>query len=397
MRTTWVPGADSTGYGADNLPYGVFARAGEPPRVGVRVGRWVLDLAGALGDPEFAAPSLGPFMARGSTAWRATRAKVAGMLAADKGRAAAEPHLVPLSEVRLLRPFETADYTVFQGSAEHAAAVQNLLRPGTGLPDRWYRQPVGRHGRAGALTASGCGVRRPAGQRARAGGGAPHVGPSTRMDAEAHLGFVVGVPTSPGRSVPVSGFVEHVFGAVLAADFNARDIEAWEGLPLGPLTGASFAVPVSPWVVPTDALGAARFAGRAQAPPPLPNLARVADWGLRVRFEVRLNGDVVSRPQYAAMYWTPDQLLAHLTANGAALRTGDLYTSGAVSGGEEGRRGSLLELESAGEAPLRLSGGAARGYLEDGDTVGIRAWAQGMGGGLIRLGEVGATVLPAED
>ncbi|MDT0304135.1 fumarylacetoacetate hydrolase family protein [Streptomonospora wellingtoniae] len=397
MRTTWVPAADSAGYGADNLPYGVFARAGEPPRVGVRVGRWVLDLAGVLGDPVFAAPSLGPFMARGSTAWRATRAKVAGMLAADKGRAAAEPHLVPLSQVRLLCPFEAADYTVFQGSAEHAAAVQGLLRPGTSLPAPWFRQPSGRHGRAGALTACGRGVRRPGGQHAGPGGPTPQVGPSTRVDAEAHLGLVVGVPTSPGRRVPVSGFVEHVFGAVLVADFNARDVEAWEGLPLGPLTGSSFSVPVSPWVVPTDALGAARFAGRAQAPPPMPNLARVADWGLRVRFEVRLNGDVVSRPQYAAMYWTPDQLLAHLTANGAALRTGDLFTSGAVSGGVEGQRGSLLERESAGEAPVRLSGGAARSYLEDGDTVGIRAWARGMGGGPIRLGEVGATVLPSEE
>ncbi|MFD0777063.1 fumarylacetoacetase, partial [Streptomonospora algeriensis] len=153
MRTTWVPGADEAGYGADSLPYGVFVRDGAAPRVGVRIGPWVLDLVGALGGPEFEAPSLNRFMARGSTAWRATRAKVSGMLAAEKGRAAAEPHLVPLSQVELLCPFEVGDHAVFQGAAEHAACVQRLLRPGTVLPERWYRQPVGRHGRAGAVAA----------------------------------------------------------------------------------------------------------------------------------------------------------------------------------------------------------------------------------------------------
>ncbi|MFD0776882.1 fumarylacetoacetate hydrolase family protein, partial [Streptomonospora algeriensis] len=222
---------------------------------------------------------------------------------------------------------------------------------------------------------------RPVGQYAHSDGTGPLVGPSTRVDAEAHLGFVVGVPTSLGRSVPVGGFVEHVFGVVLMADFNARDFQAWEGLPLGSLAGSSFAAPVSPWVLPTDALGAARFRGREQSPPPMPHLARPADWGLRIRVEIALNGEVVSRPPYGAMYWTPDQLLAHLTGNGAALRTGDLYTSGAVSGGERGQRGSLLELEEAGEAPLRLSDGSARSFLRDGDTVRIGAWAPGMGGG----------------
>lgn len=395
MRTTWVPGADEAGDGADNLPYGVFMHDGAAPRVGVRVGEWVLDLAGALGDPEFEECSLNRFMARGSTAWRATRAKVTGMLAAEKWRAAAEPHLVPLSQVELLPPFSVGDRAVFHGSAEHAACVQRLSRPETGdLPERWYRQPVGRHGRAGAVAASGRGIRRPAGQCADRDGTGPRMEASTRVDAEAHLGFVVGMPTPPGRSVPVSGFVEHVFGAVLMADFSARDVEAWEA---GPLTGTSFAAPLSPWVLPTDALGAARFRGRRQSPAPMPHLARIADWGLRIRFEIALNGEVVSRPPYGAMYWTPDQLLAHLTGNGAALRTGDLYTSGAVSGGEPGQRGSLLELEGAGEAPLRLSGGSVRSYLQDGDTVEVGAWAQGMGGGVIRLGEVSATLLPAGD
>ncbi|QBI53186.1 fumarylacetoacetate hydrolase family protein [Streptomonospora litoralis] len=394
MQTTWVPGADASGYGADNLPYGVFAPPGSPPRVGVRVGEWVLDLAGALGDPAFDAPTLSPFMARGSTAWRATRAKVSGMLGAEKGRAAAEPHLVPLSRVELLQPFDVADYVVFQGAAEHAACEYSLLRPGAALPEAWYLQPAGRHGRAGAVAVSGTGIRRPVGQLA-APGEDPVLGCSEWVDVEAQLGFVVGVPTSPGRTVPVGDFAEHVFGVVLVQDWSARDIEEWESAPLGPLAGASFAASVSPWVVPTDALGAARFSGREQAPEPMAHLRRAADWGLRIGLEFAVNGGIVSRPPGALLYWTPDQLLAHLTGNGAALRTGDLFTSGAVSGGEPGEGGSLLELTAGGKEPLRLADGSVRSSIADGDRVDVGAWARGMGGGLIRLGEVGAPLRPA--
>ncbi|MBB6170690.1 fumarylacetoacetase [Nocardiopsis mwathae] len=396
MTTTWVPGADASGFGADNLPYGVFSRGGAEPRVGVRVGDYVLDLAGALGDPEFFAASLNPFMARGSTTWRSVRAKLTGMLTSEEGRPAAEPHLVPLAEAELRMPFEVADYVDFYCSLEHASNVGRIFRPDEApLKPNWKHLPVGYHGRSGTVVKSGTDIVRPTGQLKPRGAEEPLFGPSARLDIEAELGFVVGTPTPLGRSVPVGDFAEHVFGAVLVNDWSARDIQAWEYVPLGPFLGKSFATSVAPWVVPLEALGAARFAGRAQDPEPLPYLKRVADWGLDLAFEVELNGEVVSRPPYAAMYWTPDQMLAHLTCNGASLRTGDLYASGTVSGAERGQRGSLLELSWGGGEPLAFADGSTRTFLEDGDTVRISATAPGMGGGSISLGEVTGTVRSA--
>ncbi|WP_046471495.1 fumarylacetoacetase [Allosalinactinospora lopnorensis] len=395
MTTTWVSGADESGYGADNLPFGVFSHAGDPPRVGVRVGDYVLDLAALLGDPEFSAATLNPFMARGSTAWRATRAKVSGMLTKEAGRALAEPHLVPLSEVRLQAPFDVADYVDFYCSLEHAGNVGRIFRPDSEpLNPNWRHLPVGYHGRAGTVVSSGTGIVRPAGQRRPPGVEYPMFEPSRRLDVEAELGFVVGSPTSLGRAVPVEDFAEHVFGVVLVNDWSARDIQAWEYVPLGPFLGKSFATSISPWVVPLDALGAARIAGREQEPEPLPYLKRVADWGLDLAIELRLNGEVVSRPRYASMYWTPDQMLAHMTSNGAALRTGDLYASGTISGPLPGQRGSLLELTWGGTKPLTLADGSTRTFLEDGDTFTISGSAHGMGGGTISLGEVTGTVQP---
>ncbi|PSL00924.1 fumarylacetoacetate hydrolase [Murinocardiopsis flavida] len=393
MSTTWVPGADDSGFGADNLPYGVFVRGGAAPRVGVRIGDHILDLAGALGEPEFFADSLNPFMARGSTAWRSTRSKAAGMLAADAARPQAEPHLVPLAETRLLPPFTVGDYVDFYSSLEHATNVGRMFRPGEEpLNPNWRHLPVAYHGRAGTVVPSGTDIVRPCGQR-RGDTGEPVFGPSTRLDIEAELGFVVGTGTSLGRSVPTDAFAEHVFGVVVVNDWSARDIQAWEYVPLGPFQGKSFATSVSPWVVPLDALGAARFAGREQVPAPLPYLHRGADWGLDLAMEVRVNNELVSRPPYAAMYWTPDQMLAHLTCNGASLRTGDLYASGTVSGARPDQRGSLLELTWNGAEPLELDFGR-RGFLLDGDTVAISATARGMGGGTISLGEVRGTVVP---
>ncbi|GAB3210158.1 fumarylacetoacetate hydrolase [Marinactinospora thermotolerans DSM 45154] len=366
MAHSWVPGADTTGFGADNLPYGVFSRGGGAPRVGVRIGEFVLDLAGTLGDPEFCVSSLAPFMARGSTAWRATRAKIGGMLTSDSGRARAEPHLVPLADVTLHPPFEITDLTFFQDT------------PRTGGGPRHF--PVGHHGRAGTVVLSGGDIARPSGQYLEPGADIPTFGPSREVDVGAALGFVIGAPTPPGRSVPVSDFAQHVFGVVVAGEWSARDLQGWEG---GPLLGPAFATSISPWVVPLDALGAARRAGREQSPPPLPYLRRVADWGLDVTLEIRLNGRVVSRPPYASTYWTADQMLAHLTSGGAPLRTGDLYVSGAVSGEERDEEGTLVEPGGAEAAPV---------LLDDGDRVVITAAARGMSGGTIRLGEVTAVI-----
>jgi len=181
---------------------------------------------------------------------------------------------------------------------------------------------------------------------------------------------------------------------LLVNDWSARDIQAWEYQPLGPFLGKSFLTSVSPWVVPLAALEDAFVEPPAQEPEPLDYL-RPAGPGLGLQLEVRLNGHVVSRPPAAGLYWTAAQQLAHLTANGASLRSGDLYASGTVSGDERDQRGSLIELTWNGTEPIELPGGETRGFLADGDTVTISATAPGPDGGRIGFGAVTGTVVPA--
>ncbi|WP_084964495.1 fumarylacetoacetase [Thermoactinospora rubra] len=365
-------------FGLDNLPYGVFSRPGERPRVGVRFEDRVLDLAPALHDEVFAAPSLNPFLARGRTAWRGARELIQEKLSSS--RSLVEPHLIPLEQVTLHMPFEVADYVDFYCSLEHASNLGRMFRPDSEpLLPNWRHLPVGYHGRAGTVVVSGTPIRRPHGQL-RAG----VFGPSAKLDIEAELGFVVGVPTELGS--PAGDFEEHVFGVTLVNDWSARDIQAWEYQPLGPFLGKSFATSISPWITPLEALP--RIPGRAQDPAPLPYLERKADWGLDISVVVQLNGQVISRPPYSAMYWTPDQMLAHMTVNGASLRTGDLFASGTISGPEPGERGSLIELTWNGAEPIKLTDGSVRTFLEDGDVVTISATAGG-----ISLGEVSGKIV----
>jgi fumarylacetoacetase len=397
-RETWVEGAAGSLHDVDNLPYAVFTTGEEPARVGVRIGDQVLDLAPvAAGDMlevsrVFEVPSLNPLLALGRPAWSSVRTWLTGLLTDATERSLVEPHLVPVEDVTVLMPFEVADYVDFYCSLDHATNVGRIFRPDDEpLKPNWRHLPVGYHGRAGTVVVSGTGVRRPCGQRPESDG-TPSYGPSRRLDIEAEMGFVVGAPTRLGERVPTSGFVEHVFGLTLLNDWSARDIQAWEYVPLGPFLGKSFATSVSGWVTPLDALAAARVDLPGQDPAPLDYLAVDGPAGFDVDIEVLLNGTTVARPPYASMYWSPAQMLAHLTVNGASLRTGDLFASGTVSGPRRDQRGSFLELSWGGTEPF---GPDARTFLEDGDVVTLRATAPGTGGGRIALGEVTGTVLPA--
>ncbi|GAA5072881.1 fumarylacetoacetase [Thermocatellispora tengchongensis] len=394
-EATWVPRAEGSGFGLNHLPFGVFSRDGEAPRAGVRVGAYVLDLAPVLHDEAFAAPALNPFLARGRTAWAETRRRLRRLLSAEGAaadvaadRAAVEPHLIPLDQVTLHLPVEIADYVDFYCSLEHASNVGRIFRPdGEPLTRNWRHLPIGYHGRAGTVVVSGTPIPRPRGQR-----GPGDFGPCARLDIEAELAYVVGVPTALGsRPGPLE---EHVFGVTLLNDWSARDIQAWETVPLGPFLGKSFATSISPWITPLEALEEARVEGRAQDPEPLEYLRRREPWGLDIAVEIVLNGTTVSRPAYRDMYWTPDQMLAHMTVNGASLRTGDVFASGTISGARREERGSLIELTWNGAEPVKLSEGDVRGFLEDGDTVTLRATAPGSGGERITLGEVSGTILP---
>jgi fumarylacetoacetase len=389
MSTVEIPGGSLFGLG--NLPYGVFA-AGGGARVGVRAGDSVIDLAAALGDKVFDAPALNPFMAQGPARWASVRSRLTTLISAGDVPAAA---IRPVDAVELRLPFEVADYVDFYASEHHAANLGRLFRPDAEpLAPNWKHLPVGYHGRAGTVVVSGTDIVRPSGQRKGPADAAPVFGPSVRLDIEAEVGFVIGAGSPLGTPVPAGAFADHVFGVVLVNDWSARDLQAWEYVPLGPHLGKSFATSVSPWVVPLAALAAARVPLPGQHPEPLPYLREEADWGLDIDLAVEWNGAVVTRPPYAAMYWSPAQMLAHMTVNGAATRTGDLYASGTVSGPERGQRGAFIELTWGGAEPVTVNG-EPRSFLRDGDTVTITATAPGTDGTRIGFGAVTGTVKPA--
>jgi fumarylacetoacetase len=387
---------DGSPFTLDHLPYGVYRGRGRESRVGVGIGDHVLDLTVALDDPTFARPSLDAFLAQGPERWREVRTRITDLLRDDRHRSRLEPALFDRRTIAMGLPFTVADYVDFYASLHHATNVGRMFRPdGEPLHPNWRHLPVGYHGRAGTVVASGTPIVRPCGQFREPGATAPTFGPTRRLDLEAEVGFVVGVPSRPGRPVPADAVADHVFGIVLCNDWSARDIQAWETVPLGPHLGKSFATSISAWVTPLAALDAARMPPPPQDPAPLPHLRAADGWGLDLVLEVRINGHVVARPPFAGMYWTPAQQLAHLTSNGAHLRTGDLYASGTVSGPDRSERGCLLELTWNGSEPVALGDGTVRTFLEDGDTVTITATAPGTGGGRIGLGAVTGTVHPA--
>jgi fumarylacetoacetase len=397
VTTSWLDLPNDTGFGIGNLPYGVFSTPGTAPRTGVAIGDQVLDLAAATGDDVHATGSLNAFMARGAEAWRSLRAELTSWLTDDGHRATVEPHLVPRADVTMHLPVEVADYVDFYSSQHHAENIGRMFRPDSEpLTPNWRHLPIGYHGRAGTIQVSGTPVVRPSGQRKAPADPTPTFGPSQRLDIEAEVGFVVGTPSPLGRPVPLDAFPEHVFGVCLVNDWSARDLQAWEYVPLGPFLGKSFLTSVSPWVVPLAALESARVSPPARDPRPLPYLDDTdgAPWGLDIAIEVRLNGDLVSCPPFDLMYWTPAQQLAHMTVNGASLRTGDLYASGTVSGPAPDQRGSFIELSWGGQEPLTLADGSTRTFLEDGDVVTITATAPGPDGIRIAFGDVTGRIEP---
>ncbi|WP_241990050.1 MULTISPECIES: fumarylacetoacetase [unclassified Streptomyces] len=374
------------------------------PRVGVRIGDHVLDAGAAalaLGSPYarlLAQPDLMALLGAGRTAWRDVRRALTAWVTVPAHRADMEPLLHHLDTVTPHLPYRVADYVDFYASEHHASNVGRIFRPDAESPltPNWKHLPIGYHGRAGTVVVSGTEVVRPAGQRKAPADPAPVFGPSGKLDIEAEVGFVVGTPSEQGTPVPLADFRDHVFGISLLNDWSARDIQAWEYVPLGPFLGKSFATSVAAWVTPLEAQDAARTAPPARDLPVLPYLDDSAEdepGGYDLRMSVAINGHVVAEPPFATMYWTAAQQLAQMTVNGASLRTGDLYASGTVSGPEPGQRGCLLELTWNGRDPLDLPDGK-RTFLEDGDTVTLTAWAPGPDGTRVGLGEVSGRVTP---
>jgi fumarylacetoacetase len=366
------------GFGVATSPHfvgtRVVARTSSGP---VDVG--ALAARGLVTDGWWRAGRLEEFLAAGRTAWQ----QVSGELDDIDVDSADQAHLGS-TELHLQVPVAIGDYVDFYASRQHATNLGALLRPGQQpLTPNWLHMPIGYHGRSGTIVVSGTPVRRPCGQRRTSPDTVPGFGPSQRLDVEVEVGYVVGVPSRHGTPVSVGDFAEHVFGVCLVNDWSARDIQAWEGQPLGPFLGKSFATSVSPWLVPLDLLATVRVpVASADTSSLLPYLHETEPAGLDLTLSLAINGDVVSKPPYASMFWSPAQMLAHMTVNGASVRTGDLFASGTVSGPGRDQWGSLIEIFDN----LR--------FLSDGDEVVISATVD-LGNGPVSIGEVGGQVLPA--
>ena len=389
------------------LPYGVVRRRDGRRHVATALHDRVVDLAavaaaglldGALDEPRsvFGHRTLDRLLAAGPAAWRGTRTRLLELAAGGR----LDTFAAPVRSVAPVLPWTVADYVDFYSSRDHATNVGRIFRPDdAALPPAWDQLPIGYHGRAGTVVVSGTEVVRPRGLH-RDADGAGVDGPEPHLDVEVELGWVVGAGSPPGQRVATTAFADHVLGAVLVNDWSARAVQAFEYRPLGPFLSKAFATSVSPWIVPLDALDAARVPPPPPPQPPHDHLAPAGD-GYDVRLELALQphgGEetVVTRPRAAGLRWTPAQQLAHLTATGAPLRTGDLYASGTISGPTSDEVGCLLERSWGWRRPVPLDdGGDRRDGLADGDTVTIRGWAPGPDGAEVPLGEVSGRIVPA--
>ncbi|WP_374431514.1 fumarylacetoacetase [Tabrizicola sp.] len=389
---SWVDSANAPDgpFPLNNLPCGVFSR-GDDPRCGVAIGDFVLDVTaleetGLLdldGGPYLDVPFWNDLMAAGPATWSAFRDRLQRLLAEGApDRAAVEPHLVPLAGAILYLPFLVSEYTDFYAGRNHAFNVGSMFRgPENALPPNWLHIPIGYNGRASSVVVSGTEVRRPWGQVKGADHPAPAFQPSRRFDFELELGAVVG--TASDGPVTVAEADAMIFGYVLLNDWSARDIQAWEYQPLGPFQAKATATTISPWIVMRAALEPFRTSTPAREVPLLPYLHEPGPMLYDIALEVGLTPEggtetIIARTNYAEMYYSAAQQLAHHTTSGCPMNTGDLLGSGTISGPTKDSRGSLLELCWGGREPIAIAGGTRR-FIEDNDTITLRGHCKGAG------------------
>jgi len=414
---SFVPCDPDSHFPLQNLPYGVFAPTPrDEPRVGVRIGDLVLDLAviqnsgllDSAGLPEgvFSYPYLNPFMEVEADRRRVARLLIHGLLREQEPTLRDDPvlrgrALLPIESVTMGVPVVIGDYTDFYASREHATNVGIMFRgKENALMPNWLHLPVGYHGRASSIIVSEEPVTRPVGQTLPAGAEEPVFGPCRLMDFELEMGLFVGRGNIQGSPVPVDEAAGDIFGLVLVNDWSARDIQKWEYQPLGPFNAKNFATSISPWVVPMEALEPFRCAAPEQDPVPLPYLQEKDrhTFDINLEVEVRADGEdeglKVCASNFRHLYWSMAQMLAHHTSTGCNMNTGDMLASGTISGPGKGSFGSMLEISWAGKESVTLPGGHERKFLQDGDTVTMTGWCQGDGY-RVGFGEVRSKILPA--
>lgn len=410
-RVSWVQGAGSgSDFPVQNLPLGIFSEAKGLRRPGVAIGDYILDLAAAADfldedwREDLSQPVLNAWLSRGPEAHRALRHRLFELLTDERYRDDLEVSLIGQSEVRMHVPCLIGDYTDFYVGIHHATNVGKQFRPDNPLLPNYKYVPIGYHGRASSVRASGEPVIRPKGQRKPPDSDVPDYGPSRRLDYELELGIWVGRGNELGQPIPIGEARRHIAGYCLLNDWSARDLQAWEYQPLGPFLAKNFLTSVSPWIVSADALAPFRspMPPRPEGDPePLPYLSDAEDrqsGALSIELQVTLTTErmrasgaepfVLSRGRAdAAMYWSAAQIVAHHSSNGCNLQPGDLIGTGTLSTDSDQGLGSLLEISRGGKQPVQLPNGETRSFLEDGDEICLKAWCERDGAVRIGLGE----------
>jgi fumarylacetoacetase len=415
---SWVKIPDDSDFSLSNIPFGIFKRPKGSGRVGSALGEFVIDLSimaenGLFDDLALADISvfyedvLNPLIGLGKKATNSIRQKIIEIFREDNKLLRDQPELIqeiliPAKEVEMLMPVKVGDYTDFYSSVEHAKNVGSMFRdPNNALLPNWKHLPVAYHGRASSIVTSGIPIYRPNGQYKTPEAALPTFGPTKKLDFELELAFITGKATSMGETISTEKAEDFIFGFVLLNDWSARDIQAWEYVPLGPFLGKNFATSISPWVVTLEALVPFKVQGPKQEPEVLPYLQIMGEKNFDIILSAAIKpeyGDekIISQTNFKYLYWNINQQLAHHTVNGCNINIGDIYASGTISGSEPGSFGSLLELSWNGSKPIVLADGTSRTFLNDGDTVILRGKA-GKKESRIGFGEVRTKILPAKN
>jgi len=412
---SWLEVPKDSDFPIQNLPFGIFKTKYLSPVAGVAIGNFVLDLVYLHENGFFDGLELPPgifnqkylndFIALGKKKTREVRQRISELLRHDNTElksnvGARELALIPMEEVQMVLPLKIPNYTDFYSSEEHATNVGSMFRdPKNALLPNWKHLPVGYHGRASSIVISGTPIHRPKGQIKPADSEIPVFCPSQKLDFELEMAFVTCTDSKLGTSISTRDAEDHIFGFVLFNDWSARDIQQWEYVPLGPFLGKNFASTMSPWIVTLDALEPFRVKGPEQFPHVLPYLTTEGNRNFDIALEVLMQpaksvATPLSRSNFKYLYWNASQQLAHHTVNGCNIQVGDLYASGTISGPSPGSFGSLLELSWNGQRPLHLADGSERRFIEDGDTIIIKGYAE-RNNVRIGFGECSGKILPA--
>ena len=417
IQKSWITVSEHSDFPLQNIPFGVVKKQDGSTVNATIIGNTVIDLAGLfslgylsnLGIKEniFESKTLNEFIALGKPTWQSTRKRLIELFEESntelqKNDLHKKQVLHSAASVENLLPVEVGDYTDFYSSEEHATNVGTMFRdPKNALLPNWKHIPVGYHGRSSSIVVSGTNIHRPMGQTKPKDADNPIFGPTKLFDFELEMAFVTGTKTNLGERIAVENADDSIFGVLIFNDLSARDMQAWEYVPLGPFLAKSFGSVVSPWIVTLDALAPFKTSGRKQEPEVLPYLKTKGNYHYDINLEVFIqpeNGEenLVCESNMKYLYWNMNQQLAHQTVNGCNINVGDMYASGTISGPDKKSYGSMLELTWRGSEPIKLSNGEERKFINDNDSIIMRGFAE-KDGLRIGFGESRTKVLPAKE